>query len=253
MSAIVGVCDRQKAHILTDAASTHAADGIVLDIARKHVITRKGVAIASAGVVDPCRTFGRLADRRTPSLDELVDAAPGLWAEAAATLPVGANDSVSCLLFAGWSDKRARVEMWVMETSDDGSAVKLGKEDSAIYVAGPSESSREASDPWIECIAKNLGAFDPDRDGVELMEALRRHPRALQQGSRPVVGGFIQHTQVAPTETISAIVHHWPGDRVGQVIDIDAGVGRSVRWPVRQWSRAWRRPGSAQEEAVGAA
>jgi hypothetical protein len=237
VSAIIGVCDRKVAHVLTDGASTHVADGVVLAIRAKQVITRNGVVIAGAGLSRPIDTFARLADERTSRLDDLIETAPGLWRETTATQPVGAN-RLSCLLLAGWSDKRERVEMHVVEDPGDGSDVELAV-DIAVYVAGPSVESAEASDPWMDRIRKDLHTYEPLRDGVAMIKALRRYPRALQQGRRPVVGGVIQHTQVMPMETMSTVVHHWPSDRVGQVIDIDAnGDGRPVRWPVKQWSRA---------------
>lgn len=226
MSAIVGGCGTAAAHLLADAATIDTTTGALWSIDVKSTVGRGGVAFAGMGSHLPHLRFAHLA--YSMDLDAVIDAAPALWAEALAPLSVAAHTMPKIVLFAGWSQRNARLEMHLLREVDG----EFGFERRTAYVAGPAEGGAPLAVPYYKRFSESPNAFDP-RDGVELMDTLRRHNlRDYAVGKRPAVGGFASHIVVRRESIETEIIDCWPADVIGKPIDVDATAPARARPPM---------------------
>jgi hypothetical protein len=213
MSALIGVNNGDAIHILTDAASTSLNDGVVTGVTCKQVRTQSGAVVAAMGLWEPILHFSLLADERTQTFDELTATAAELWDEVRSALPARYSHVLHAALVAGWSQAEQRLQMLVLRSD-------VAEYD--VFAAGPSESKACHHDmnAFIERFRDDPNAFDPRRDGVEFMQAMRQnHPRKYAVGPRAAVGGFVTHVVVTRDSLVANVIHEWPADRVGQLID----------------------------------
>jgi hypothetical protein len=222
MSALIAVCMHDAVHLLTDGAALARSDGTLVEFRRKQALCcNNGVAVAAIGFSPRAWHFAQLADEQLNDFDAVIDAAVELWAETWRALPADAQDIPGVMVLAGWSAKAGKLSMYVIRENSE--LVEAG-----AYAAGPVDTCGEA----LRRITKRFGP-DPSsftiRDGVEVMEALRReHPRPYPTGLRPAVGGFITHTMMTATDVRTEVIHRWP-DRIGHPIDIDASADPEMR------------------------
>ena len=220
MSVVIGVKTGSAIHVLTDAAVTSLTDGVVSELNCKQLRTRSGVVVAAIGLWPPTLRFVLLADERTQSFDELVAAAPEFWDEARSIVPARLENAPHGVLLAGWSHVNERLEMHVLHA-------EVAELD--VFAAGPgdNEACQECLAVFIELFRKDPHAFDARRDGIDLMQEMRRHhQRQFELAQRAVVGGFVTHAIITRDGVEARVIHEWP-DKVGEFIDAEI-VGSSV-------------------------
>jgi hypothetical protein len=237
VSAIIAVRASDAIHLLTDGATTASNDGRLVTVQSKQIATRTDVVIAGVGIWEPCLTFARLIDERRLTFDQLVPAIEELWNKARENLPPRAFEISFATLVAGYSVERARLELRgafsiaVGDTTASNPEKFLMLDDIDGYIGVPSVEAREVIDPLTKRWGENPDEFDPRRDGVALMERLRREcPRPYERGRQPAVGGFVQLTTVRRDSISTSVIHQWP-DRLWRVIDADAAVEPAYRDP----------------------
>lgn len=231
MSCLIAVRNLElgRVDVLTDAAGTNAKDGTVAMIRHKQTITRAGVLVAGSGLWPPANHFVELANDLT--LDEIAAAAPELWTGATKTLSAESKEIPHVVLVAGWSQDE-RVRLHIMQGGAGATELLIDVAGDGLppvaYVTAPDESACEL----VNTLAKRFGdertPFDPVRDGVGIMQNLRRnYPKQFELAQRPAIGGSVQHGVVTRAGVEIRTIHMWPSDKVGQPIDPE-DVGFSV-------------------------
>jgi hypothetical protein len=251
MSALIGVCATNAVHLLTDAAITYLRDGRLANIQSKQILLGNGAVVTGAGSYWVPVEFAKLA-AKLANFDEVREAAPEMWEKVRTSLPDQDKKTVCVLSTAGWSEKEARP--WVEVFNADG---RLGF---GVFAAGPNDEPIEPIARFVERFVDDPDAFDPRRDGVGLMEDLRRYPRRYEQGTHPAVGGFVQHTAVTRDGSATQVLHNW-SDLIGQHISLDempwpapSGLSKSQFYAIREmcvladWERAAGRPLARPED-----
>jgi hypothetical protein len=216
MSALIAVCGPDTVHVLTDAAATHTETGKLGSIHQKQVTTNRGFLVTGIGLFEVCRIFARLADERGLTFADMAEAAPALWREVRAELSEQKRAMACTLLVAGFDEKRDRLTMHVVRELD---GEFVNRVDLPGYFAAPSNACAELAQSFAERFFENAHAFDPRRDGVGTMEALRR--TCPNTAGWPCIGGFVTHSLVTRDSISTEAIHRWSHDRVGHVIELD--------------------------------
>ena len=262
MSALLGIRHSGAALIMTDAAFYDLRDGAIRAISSKQIITPNGILIAGGGLHLVATRFARLA-AACANFDEAIRSAPELWAQATKDAPEWSKGMPCALIVAGWSEERQRVEVDGFNTPDGG-ATTQHFEDYTVIATGPNTEPLECVGEFVERFtdAAARDAFDPRRDGLALMEQLRRYPKKFEHGTQSAVGGFCQLSVVGRDGIGSMIIHHWR-DLIGRPIDTGLDGKDEWRGPggiseadfrtmrealVRKW---WRSGGNAVEGLFG--
>jgi len=218
MSALIAVARSHAIDVLTDAATTWASNGAVERLAGKQsLIAVPGCVIGATGWAPPCVRFLQLASHRCPNFDALVPTCADLWREVRQEIREEDLLVDYGVVLAGWSARRARLELYSIDSADNQIS-----DDLSVFASGPSDESGTATRAFVARFADTPDTFDAQRDGVALMRDLRRYRRQFEQAARPCVGGYVQRTEVTALGAETAIIHRWPEDRIGQPIPEDA-------------------------------
>ena len=221
MSALVAVCDSARAHILTDATSMFPTrDTIVSAIGEKQTHLKNGTAVATIGFSGLGIRFSRLAQERATDFDAMVALAPEMFAEDRTNCVAPSKELPCAIVFAGWSEKRGRMKLHVVYSLKEGHA--QFSENVQAWAGQPGQAgdaSYALASDFMKRFNPKPAAFDVQRDGVALIEQMRRG------FSPPSIGGFVRHTLVTRAGLQTEVVHCWPKDRVGHPIDVDDNCG----------------------------
>jgi hypothetical protein len=224
MSAIFALCSADVVHVLSDAATTATKEGRIVALAPKQAALRNGVLVAGIGLWPPVAHFARLADELA-TFDDVTRAAPELWAEVRERMPAAAKDVLGVTAFAGWSDERERMVLHFVQWPDAFTYDVPG------YAGGPSADCAEFASNFGKPFVDEPASFDPSRDGVQFFEMLRRrHFRDFDDGKHPAVGGWVDHSIVTREGAETRVIHTWPSDTVGRLIDPDATAPAGEPW-----------------------
>ena len=184
MTGLIAVRTDDAVHVVTDAATTDLANGALMLIGRKQIITRNGVAIAGTGLAIPYRRFARLAEKRARNFDEVAEIAAEMWKEGLAEVSAVAYasmrpelKSVVCnLIFAGWSEQHKCLAIDVMKPAGEHML-----DATAVAVGPPGGDSTDFVKSFIQRFVDDPNSFDPHRDGVEFMQTLRHdYPQQIR-------------------------------------------------------------------------
>ena len=130
------------------------------------------------------------------------------------------------LIVVGWSTRKNQAQSFLVTPQRD------DREDSRktwqfvelpdVLIAPPVDMAQIQFLNWQ--VPTSAEAFQPDTDGVKLLEAQRLSQRRLNVGYADenigfTVGGFIQLTSVSPRGVSSSVLHRWP-DQAGQKIEV---------------------------------
>lgn len=239
MSAYVAIRKSKAVELLSDAAACRSRDGVVMSIASKITIVPGMIcAIASKGpmvvhkfggaleVNSPSSAFGAMASVCCRTFDEVVDRFDevlGLVEALARALFPGPHE----MLIAGWSESRNRPETYSFMSTDSPTvwttmaAADRGslQEAQPMVVAG-------SLPPWERVVAHGWSMpddedrFDPDVDGLAILEAMRHEPMPSTGPHEPEafrIGGFVELVTVNRDGVSREIIRRWP-DRVGMPI-----------------------------------
>lgn len=230
MSAIFAVCGPTAAHLLTDGASTHVANGNLAEVCRKQLVTRNRVAVASIGYWDLLGPpIARLIEERK-DFDEAVPSLRQMCEVVRAGLPVTGLDRPFAIVIAGWSAARERPELHVCVAPVAGTVPRPITDPTtfevqgplATFAAGPPESDLKLFAGMQSLFGRYPGAFDPVRTGVTIMKIARKYPYQYADGNwRPCVGGHVLLTTLTRDSITSEVIHEWP-DVVGMPIQLSA-------------------------------
>jgi hypothetical protein len=121
------------------------------------------------------------------------------------------------LVIAGWSDKNHRPEVYLEAGHGLGTAVARG----VLYRADGPLLGGPVTDLG-RAVAVDPEAFDPERDGVPIFEAMRSMRLRLDETQPDTavghgVGGFVELVTITRDGVEREIIHRWP-DRVGEKI-----------------------------------
>jgi hypothetical protein len=230
MSVLIAVCGSQAIHVLTDAAGTQAHNGVVGAIRSKQIILPNGVLLACYAIYDPFVRFAEIASQ-CHDFDALRQSANGMWEEARTVL--GPFKDKRCgVLLAGWSASAGGLRMTLLMTRD---GYRYSWPDASAIGAGPAPTRGPLLDEFDQRFSNDPDAFHPRRDGLALVEGMRRqYLREHDEGLCPAIGGFCQLGVLTPATFKAGILRHWP-DEVGRRISIDGEAGPSAScgtaWP----------------------
>jgi hypothetical protein len=225
MSALLAVCGTRALHIMSDAAATQASDGIVGALRCKQIVLPNGTLLASYTFNEPLVRFAELASQ-CADLDEVLASMRDLWEQARAVLGP-CKDKRCGVLLAGWSAKAGRLRMDVIVT--EGGYRYLWADVSA-FGCGPAQPMPDFLHAFNERFAAEPDAFSPRRDGLPIMERLRREsPRDYDSGRHSVVGGYVQISTLTRDYFRAGILRHWP-DEVGRNIRPDGDASADTPW-----------------------
>lgn len=219
MSALLVVRKAACIEVLSDAGEWCVESGALTWIGEKQAMppdTPAGTLVASIGWLPAAAAFIRLANARCANFDAVRDHALEMWREVEAAIhPEMKTELIRTgidygVFFCGWSERQQRLQAF---TIDPAESPDLWETDTLLIAPGDSH----LIDDITAKLTANPEAFDPETDGVEIMEMLRRSPRQFGQGSFSAVGGFIQYTTATATGGNSRILRHWD-DRVGEPI-----------------------------------
>ncbi len=219
MTALNVIVQRDRAHLITDAATTCTATGRVVLIETKvWAFPALKAAFATSGAVVPgdIASFldGRTA-RTQGDLKAIIAAlAHHMTARADQIRPLlkGNEANGARVAAIAWNDRLKRPEAWSVGTyglSGHGGA------DGVIYTGGPG---------WLapafegEDYLSRWDDLDPATDGVEILEAQRR--TVGPQGWH-VVGGFGELVTVTRKGLRWRTLVTWPQDKLGERITTD--------------------------------
>jgi hypothetical protein len=221
MSALVAVCKSDRIHILTDAACTWLANGTVSRFVSKQNTTAvPGCIIACMSYMPIAERFAELAAARCRDFDALVAAADQIWRETLEIVPgegLDPEDGKLGVAFAGWSVERNWPEAHVIDLAESPKAFEC-----SMFALGPTKAADDIVEAFIAKFGDAPDSFDPIRDGIATVEELRR--RCLTEfdhGAFPLVGGYIEHSEITRAGISTRIIHRWP-DRVGENICLEA-------------------------------
>jgi hypothetical protein len=218
MSALAVVSKSQSIEVLSDAAFVYEEDGSVAHFGAKQFWNdRLGCLVANNGWMPPAEAFMDLANEACRSFDELVSASDDLWQEARRRVLGDEPDpTVFVIVFAGWSARRQALEAYDISSIDNRRGNPL-----SIYCIGPVDEAFEVTNSFVTRFGTRPDDFYPTRDGIPLMEKLRRYRRRFGEAFVPTVGGYVEHATIGRGGIDRRIIHHWP-DRVGYPIELEA-------------------------------
>jgi hypothetical protein len=248
VSALAAVRTAKAIHVFSDGAATSVCDdatyGQMMEVRSKQRVAN-GVVFACCHYLAPTIRFAELAAEQCAGYDDVVQSDRRLFAEALQT-PGSWQDEFCGVFYAGWSDRAKRLAM-SMTYSDPRTCHRQfwHEYDMPAMAVGPAPPARNLGEAFVKRFTDNPDSFDPRRDGLALIEAMRRHCRCEDEGrSYYAIGGYLQHTTITRDEITTAIIHHWP-DELGERIDPKAEVG-AVTSAGEAWGAVWRR----REEAL---
>jgi hypothetical protein len=227
MTAANLVVAERAAYLLTDSA-TYATDGAVLDL-RPKVIASPELRIAIAGngeTWDTKEFITRCWMGLQPSSDGAIAALPQLVGILKADLEAYYRRHQTPMrpasewppphvfhLFATvWSQERQRPEGYAI--SSRGAAFYPH---SAVLSGCVYQMKRHIQPPFAGPLSQDPYSeqFDPERDGLALIEAQRRW---VDADGRHIVGGTAQLTTVSEVGVTTTVLREWP-DEIGRRIE----------------------------------
>jgi hypothetical protein len=244
MSALLAVCGSKAIHVLTDACGTEPHDGVVGAIHSKQIILPNSVLVGCHSLYDSFVRFAEFASMRA-DFDAVRQASSMLWESARAVLGPW-RDKRCGVLIGGWSKSAGRLRMDMMVTEGDR---RLLWPDVSAIGSGPAAPMPDFLEEFNERFSADPGAFSPRRDGLLIVERLRRESlRSFDGAMRSVVGGYCQLSTLTPTTFKSRVLRFWP-DEVGRHIRLDDDAG-SVSSSGVPWSEQYRQHKDAMRKQL---
>ncbi|GGC23016.1 hypothetical protein GCM10011371_08380 [Novosphingobium marinum] len=230
MTVINSFVQGDRAYLLTDTAWLESGSGKLL-MSHSKIIEGGAFpwALALTGDAHLYIVRALIEERRPRSAREFVETLPATIAEV--------RDAVRDPTFtmgvrlAAWCEDTGKARIFHLDTDADRCAF-LGIdpwEVCEIFAFAPlSTDHANPVDRITAEVGKDItpevltdpGRFDPEADGLRLIEAQRRHLRFPVKGSEPVavIGGSAQLTCVSREGVASKILRIWGGDEVGEVL-----------------------------------
>lgn len=226
MSALNAILTPEAVHVLTDGAG-YGPDGTLTGITSKvAALPHLSAVLAARGKTFALPTIAAALNDRSPpgGFDELqagmvvektrmvLEQLPAL--AAAQNLPEAAVAGPFELILAGWSTARQRPELYALHTvpSEHFRPWQLTPVEDGYLTPGDGAFVNGL----VEVI--DFGRFDPERDGLRIVEAQRARAWPIPGGAvAHGVGGFVQLTSVTRDAVTSRILKRW-NDSLGEKI-----------------------------------
>lgn len=232
MTAINIITKPDAIHVLTDGAF-YSSEGILLEVGTKcFALPTLDMVLVGRGRKDFMPFFISELDKRASDFDSAIEESPGALQAVMSCIPIlllnreqqaGAFDPAFELWLMGYSRSRNAFETYILPTHDLHPGLlawQMGRvEGSMICAPVPTaEACRLAGVPDDISIEN----FDPEIDGLRLLEIQRHVPSAPDQ-RRPekvgcIVGALAQITTITREGVSSKILRRWP-DRIGEPIN----------------------------------
>lgn len=240
-------------HVLTDGLG-YDVDGIVQQISPKcYAIPHAHCVVGSLGAGRASLAFAIELGERFRNFDDLIDAAENecrdIFDHHMATTFANLPYKDVQLFIAGWSQKRAQPEAYLMFMSDGESDVfwmaqhasdgampfepfKLRPVTSLTVNPIPSDEMIATSGfQWRGSTEEQITENLTTDDLLHVMEMQRRMKTPLRTGFDPHhwIGGFALLMSVTREGIAQKVLHHWTEDKVGELV-----TPRPIDW------KAWR-------------
>lgn len=219
MSSVIAVAKRDSVVIMNDGAVFNMADYTVMRThAKATLLPKLNAAIAVVGEVPHGLMLAETLGMVCETFDELEARAAELWkplhdAVATACHP----DAQARLVIAGISETRGPRVLCVRSRAEGGLPAWTAIDETPLFVQPAYDG---IAGIWIDSFDPE--AFDPETDGIRVMEAQRHclelHPTTKEACT--VVGGFAQLTTIAAEGITTRIVKRWPEDKIGEKIAV---------------------------------
>lgn len=217
MSAVVIVPKSVCVEVLTDfahvAGTDNPEDAIKCDLVSltgKQAWTNEPfpIVFSVTGWAGPMAAFAQLLFPYTDPASIVRDMGD-LWREAITSCG-GPKQGIPCVLHLAVARRGQPQAFSVCDTDIEGMpAFVRGK------IVNPiAEGALRASDEFMDRFEGRADAFDANRDGVAVMQAMR------SEGHLPI-GGGVQWTRLGRDSVTSEVIHRWP-DEIGRPISLEA-------------------------------
>ena len=226
MTALNIIRQSSAVHILTDGAGYRPDGAMAFAMPKVFPLANLDAAVAGRGSPLFLVNFAIAATIKSGSFDRFkaiaIDLASAVFREVKAAMIASGEGSLFDLAVAGWSEAGGPSAYFITNNESYGATVppwqivesgpiNLAPQNAAISA----ELEREfpnGADPDL---------FDPEVDGLRILEIQRRHPVTHSSGSAfadaKSVGAFAQLTTIRRGEITMKIIRRWP-DEIGQPI-----------------------------------
>jgi hypothetical protein len=231
MTAINVIRQASAVHILSDGVFCNP-EGIICEIGPNvFAFPHLPAALAVRGPTLFMPFLVHRLGRECQSFDDLVARVVSVALEVHISIPMtlGFGDVKPDfdLVAIGWSSKKGKTESFIVTARQHTDRDELGNntwrliELPDVVIAPPVDMAQVRLLNWK--VPESAEAFQPDTDGIRLLEAQRlsQFPMNSQnsnEGRGSLVGGFVQLTTVSANGVTSNVLRRWP-DKVGQRIE----------------------------------
>jgi len=220
MSALVMVCKSDRVELLSDAVLYDPITGTVGAIHSKLApLPELNCVMSGCGPIPVMWITAYVAGLSSTTFDDVVanfeairdeaatynngDVSPEQWAQ-------------SDIGLIGWSESRDRPEAYMSlgnrEPKIAPTTGSLSPCDVSVFAGG----SAEVANAFVDGVRESPDGFDPEIDGLAIMELLRREALPLGEAhdafSGHCVGGYVELATVTRTGVASRTLHEWPDE-----------------------------------------
>lgn len=219
MSAINSVIKRNSVHLITDAASYDAEGLLIATVPKVALLPHLNAAVACRGPRVSVPLFADILSAAASTYDKLKAKAPAFVRDLQPMLQASfAYCSLGVefdIVVAGIS-KSIGPDAWLLCSHTRYGVEPFSTVQLAELTTLPGDLDIRAR--FIDRVPHDVEAFDPERDGLAVLEAQRAAP-INHAGDQCFVGvgGFAQLTTITREGITTKVIHHWP-DEVGQPI-----------------------------------
>jgi len=230
MTAINVIRQSCAVHILSDGVFCNA-EGIVCELGpNAFALPHLPAALAVRGPTQFMPFLVHRLGRECQSFDELLTRVVPVALEVHISIPMilgyGDVSPNFDLIVVGWSTRKNQPESFLVtpqrDAHEDNYKTWQLVELPDVLIAPAVDMAQVQFLNWQ--LPTSAEAFQPDTDGVKLLEAQRLsrgrlNVRYPDENIGFTVGGFIQLTSISPRGVSSSVLHRWP-DQAGQKIEI---------------------------------
>jgi hypothetical protein len=220
MSAINVVLKKSSVHIICDAASYDERGNLIAAVPKVALLPHLNAAIACRGPRISVPLFADLLPAIATTYDELKTEAPTFLRDLQPMLQASfAHCSLGTefdVVVAGISETAGPDAYLICSHTRYGGVQPWTTVQLAELTTLPGDLDIRAR--FIDRVPHDIEAFDPERDGLTVLEAQRAAPiEHAGDKSFVGVGGFAQVTSITRDGIVTKVIHRWP-DEIGHQI-----------------------------------